>query len=163
MKAILTIRGNLVLINIVVIGLILWLAISFLHIAITQRNDALRMRGNIATERTIFETNKTLAHERALFFDYLQVNGSPTKEQVAQLNAASLDSDVMLSKMIAKITQDTVKDTAFDHMPTTRSVLREQLDKLQRNTAGLADYRKQSLAQFRLPATLRDDSVSALF
>ena len=163
MKAILTIRGNLVLINIVVIGLILWLAISFLHIAITQRNDALRMRGNIATERTIFQTNKTLAHERALFFDYLQANGSPNTEQVAQLNAASLDSDVMLSKMIAEITQDTVKDTVFDHMPTTRSVLREQLDKLQRNTAELADYRKQSLAQFRLPANLRDNSVSALF
>ena len=161
MKSILTIRGNLVLINIVVIGLILWLAISFLHVAITQRNDAVRMQRNINTERTIFQTNKILAQERDLFFDYLQSSGSPNAEQVKQLESASLESDVMLSKMIAQITQQTVKDTVFKHMPTTRSVLREQLDELQRNTAKLTAYRKQSLAQSSLPVDVRDNSVKS--
>ena len=161
MKSILTIRGNLVLINIVVIGLILWLAISFLHVAITQRNDAVRMQRNINTERTIFQTNKILAQERDLFFDYLQSSGSPNAEQVKQLESASLESDVMLSKMIAQITQQTVKDTVFKHMPTTRSVLREQLDELQRNTAKLTASRKQSLAQSSLPVNVRDNSVKS--
>ena len=164
MKSLLTIRGNLVLINVVVIGLILWLAVSFLHVAITQRNDAVRMQRNIDTERTIFQTSKILAHERDLYSNYLHSNGSPTRQEVEQLKSASLDSDVMLSKMRAQIIQQTVKDTVFEHMPTTRSVLREQLDELQRNTAKLNDYRNQSLAQSDLPANLRDNSVnSALF
>ena len=164
MKSILTIRGNLVLINIVVVGLILWLAISFLHVAIAQRNDALRMQENIDTERTLFQTNKILAQERDLFFNYLQSDGSPSTEQVEQIKAASLDTDVMLSKMFAQITRLTVEDTVFEHMPTTRVVLQVQLDELKRKNAKLADYRKRSLAQADLPATERDDSVkSALF
>ena len=71
MKSFLTIRGNLLLINLVVIGLVLWLAISFLHIALMQRHDALRLQTSLDTERIIFNTNNALAKERDIFDHYL--------------------------------------------------------------------------------------------
>ena len=148
MKSFLTIRGNLLLINLVVIGLVLWLAISFLHIALMQRHDALRLQTSLETERIIFNTNNALAKERDIFDHYLNSPEKLTNRQFEQLKAAGLESDAMLGNTIALVSKDTNDDQIFRHLPTKRSVLQEQIDSLKKHQHTLAAYREESLSHY---------------
>ena len=164
MKSFLTIRGNLVFINIVVIGLISWLTISFLHLAVAQRNDALKMQESTAIEKTIFNTNASLVHERDLFFNFLHSMDESSAELLKRLKAACRESDRMLEVVDAKITRQIDDFAGLEKLPATRLILQEQLTALQQRKAELAELRKESLAISDPLSGGRNTSVpSALF
>jgi len=164
MKSFLTIRGNLLVINLVVIGLILWLAISFLYIAVAQRRDAKQLQANVDTERIIFNANNALAYERDSFDKHLNTPVKPNAHYYQQLEAAGRESDAMLDKMTEQIMHQISDHQFFEHMPTTPSILQERLDGLERDRDQLRQHRKYSLAQYLLAATVRDrDMPSILF
>ena len=151
MKSFLTIRGNLLLINLVVIGLVLWLAISFLHIAVMQRYDALRLQTSLDIEKIIFHATNALAKERDIFDNYLHSPDKPTSHQVEQLKAAGLESDTILGSTVALITNETADDQIFKQLPTKRTILQEQVDSLKKHQQSLIVYRENLLSRYLKP------------
>ncbi len=156
MKSFLTIRSNLLLINLIVIGLILWLAISFLYIAVAQRRDAQQLQANVDTERTIFQANNALAYERDSFDNYLNSPNKPTAHQYQQLKRAGLESDAVLDEMTAQVMHQISDLHFFEHMSTTQSILKKRLEDLERHRTQLTNYRVYSLSQYLLAPDARD-------
>lgn len=161
MKSLLTIRGNLLLINLVVIGLILWLAISFLYIAVDQRAEALQLQANVDTERTIFQASNELAKERDSFDNFLNSLDKPTAQQYQQLKTAGFESDATLDKVTTHVMHQIAELELFEYIPATRSILQMQMEDLKRQRTQLVDYRTFSLSQYLLTAETREPDFQA--
>jgi hypothetical protein len=148
MKSILTIRGNLLLLNLVVMGLILWLAISFLHIAVVQRLEAVQLQANVDAERTVFRASNALARERDRFDEFLNSPNKPTAQQYQQLKIAESESDATLQKITKQVIHQITELQIFENSPAKRSILRKQLEDLKIQRLELVDYRRASLSKY---------------
>lgn len=158
MKSFLTIRGNLLLINFVVIGLILWLAISFLYIAVAQQTEARHLQINVDTEKTVFQANYALAYELDNYNHFLQSPEKLTAQQYQRLKTAGLESDNRLDKMTAQIMRQI---TEHNLSPEARAILNRQLRELESHRTHLAVYRAYSLSQGLLESDSRDHEISS--
>ncbi|MGK0281109.1 MAG: hypothetical protein ACI82O_000639 [Patiriisocius sp.] len=147
MKSILTIHGNLLLLNLVVIGLILWLAISFLHIAVVQRSEAVQLQADVDAERTVFRASNALVRERDRFDEFLNSPNKPTARQYQQLKSAESESDATLQKITKQVIHRITELQLFEHFPEKRSILQKQLKDLKIQRLKLVDYRRASLSK----------------
>ncbi|MFK8081386.1 MAG: putative bifunctional diguanylate cyclase/phosphodiesterase [Granulosicoccus sp.] len=147
MKSFLTIRSSLLAINLIVIALILWLAVSFLYIAVAQRRDAEQLLASVDTERSIFQANNALAREREKFTGFLNSNDKVKALQLQKLQAAGRESDAMLIKMMSQITHQISDMDIFDHVPTSPLILEGQMADLERHRILLIQHRKKALLQ----------------
>ena len=164
MKSLLTIRGNLILINLVVIALILWLAVSFLYIAVVQRHDAHNLQTNVQIERIIFQANNALAQEREIFANFFSSSNISIDQQQQQyqlLKTAGHKTDLMLNQMTTKITSQ-ISEFQFDRMATTKPILETQLHELETYRTELRKSRDHSLSQHLLEVEARDHDTSLI-
>lgn len=148
MKAFLTIRGNLLLINVVVIGLLLWLATSFLYLAVVQRAEALQLQANVDAERNIFYASNALATERDKFDNFFNKLNKPTPEQVRQLQIAGTESDAMLNLIADQVRHQIDELKFFINLPAKRSIIQQQLTDLEKQRNQLVNYRNSSLSTY---------------
>ncbi len=166
MKSFLTIRGNLIFINLIVIALVLWLSISFLYIAVVQRVDARNLQANVQIERQIFQANSALALERDEFDTYFNsvISGTEIQNQyLLRLKTVGKNTDSKIDAFITEI-KDSIDDFQFERMATTQPILSMQLKELDRNRTLLREHRSYSLSQ-RIPSADIDEhnTFSSLF
>ncbi len=149
MKSFLTIRGNLIFINLIVIALILWLTISFLYIAVVQRVDAENLQANVQTERLLFQANRALAQERNKFTTHLnspEPSVDQRGQQVQALKSLGKNTDSILDAIITKINSQ-LENYQYERMATTSSILEMQLKELEISHARLQERRSHSISQ----------------
>lgn len=164
MKTFLTIRGNLLLINLVVISLILWLAISFLHIAATQRQEALLLQGSMSTEATISRISEALTLERLRFSDFLNSAGNTSQQHRAHLKGAILETDTRLDVMTTHIANLMSRPGFDDNIPATTWSLLNRLDRLELHRNQLSLERQAALDEVQVIGKKRHpDLYSGLF
>ena len=127
MSAFLSIRGNLLLINLVVVGLILWLTISFLHLAASQRVEALLLQNSMRVQRSISLASSALASERSYIQSSLSSSSGISAEQNQQLISLAQTTDSLFNDMTG-LTNELMNSQKFVSMiPVTRSALSNQL------------------------------------
>jgi len=147
MKKFLTIRGNLLLINLVVIGLIFWLAVSFLQIAANQREEAKLLQGSMDAERAISEASEALNIEGRRFNQQLHSSRSLSSKHLGQLNEAMLDTDKSLETSTVRIKQLVTLEGFIDNIPASEESLRELFEALKQQRSQLPEKRSFALAQ----------------
>ena len=159
MKIFLTVRGNLLLINLVVISLILWLAISFLHLAIAQRLEAVQLQSSINNERVISLASDAVATERHQFGSILKSGQRKTTQQRELLAVAVADTTEKLDIMTAQVVSLISQPGFIEKIPATSSILQEQLELLEQHRVQLASQRRDALVDQNQPANARDRVV----
>lgn len=109
MSAFLTIRGNILLVNLLVIGLILWLALSFLFVAADESNDADLLQRSIETVAIVSQTSASIAREHRYFLSLMDTVSPVSIRQhntmKAELDKTSHDISVMLRTIKSTIAQ----------------------------------------------------------
>ena len=149
MKSFLTIRGNLIFINLIVIALILWLTISFLYIAVVQRVDAKNLQTNVQTERLLFQANKALAQERDEFtshFNSSELSEDQLIKKIQRLKTKGEQTDAILDVIIKQINTQ-LSGFQYERMATTQPILKMQLKELEISQARLKKRRSDSIFQ----------------
>ena len=149
MKSFLTIRGNLIFINLIVIALILWLTISFLYIAVAQRVDANNLQANVQTERLLFKANRALTQERNMFTTHLnspEPSVDQRGQQVQALKSIGHNTDSILDAIITQI-NDQLANYQYERMATNPSILEMQLKELEISHARLLERRSHLISQ----------------
>ena len=149
MKSFLTIRGNLIFINLIVIALILWLTISFLYIAVVQRVDAKNLQANVQTERLLFQANRALAQERDEFTSHFhspEISEDQLNKQIQRLKTKGEHTDSILDVIITKINTQ-LSGFQYERMATTQPILKMQLKELEMSRDRLKESRTNSVLQ----------------
>ncbi len=147
MKKILTIRGNLLLINVVVVGLILWLAISFLIMAVSQRGQAVLLQEGMKNEQNISNISEALAYERQVFSEYLNTSGLASEADQQRVQTVTRATDEKL-RVLYEVTERLISTPDFiSRIPATRSSIKIKLDSLKQYQDLLKDQRSHALAQ----------------
>ncbi|MFK7854800.1 MAG: putative bifunctional diguanylate cyclase/phosphodiesterase [Granulosicoccus sp.] len=162
MKSFLTIRNSILMINLIVIGLILWLTISFLHLAVKQRRDTQQLRASVDTISLTFKANHALALERDSFDYHLNSFDAPAVTQKEQFIRAGRQSDNLLDKMTERFRLHISDARFFDHVPTTPAIIQRQLEDLDRHRNQLSVYRDYSISQYMIAPHERDRDMPAL-
>jgi len=146
-KKFLTIRGNLLLINLVVIGLIFWLAVSFLHIAATQRKEAKLLQGSMDAERAISEASEALNIEGRRFNQQLHSSRNLSGRHLEKLNDATLVTDKSLEASTVRIKHLVTREGFIDKIPASEESLRDLFESLKLHRSELPEKRSFALAQ----------------
>ncbi len=156
MKTFLTIRGNLLLINVFVVGLILWLAVSFLFIAAAQRKEAILLQKSMSVERVISQIGEALANERQVYSDYLNSRESASVQQREQVQQVSKTTDAELDAMTQQIASLIAQAGFVKKIPASRSSVQQLLDSLSAHRVLLDEQRKHAITQGAMSSTSRD-------
>jgi len=156
MKSLLTVRGNLLLVNLVVIGLILWLTISFLYIAAAQRSEAIMLQNSIANEQLISEASDTITDEFLYFSNLLRARIQVAPVNTRVLGTLSEASNTTIDSMGNEISQIMQLPGYVKKVTATESGLQQQLDALKIHRIELDKYRKDAYFQLQLPEAERN-------
>lgn len=153
-------RRNLLFINLVVIGFILWLTISFLYIAINQRNQSLNLKYSQDTVQQIFLTSSQISVERSQLQSLLiskQPATLPVQKQVVQ---SFQDTDTQYVELRARIAEQMAQPGSAKRLPTSVDNIRSGTSKIDRIKTHLSVYRSYSMNQILLPMDERDDDLT---
>ena len=161
MKTFLTIRGNLLLINVVVVGLILWLAVSFLLMAASQHRQAVLLQQGMNNERVISQISKALAYERRTFSEYLSILEPASDTQRERVLAATQTTDNKIDAMNEKVAHLIAQPDFIARIPTTSASVKLQLDRIAEYRSLLEEQRQHALAQGTTADTTRDSYALA--
>ena len=142
MKSFLSIRGNLLLINMVVICLILWLTISFLVIAVSERREAILLKEGMAIDKLIVDTSDALSNERQLYRSHLSIDNASTEPSLSQLTEAALNTDLKIDLMVKQVNELLLKKGFLEKIPASKKSLQEQLQALGQGQIYLSALRK---------------------
>jgi len=159
MKSLLTIRSSLLAVNLIVIGLILWLTVSFLHIAVTQQSEAQQLEVSVDTERMLFLASNALALERESFDLILSAPKSPSARQLENLETTSLKSDESLDAVIIKVMHQIKELGLFKDSPVELAILKKDLDNIKKHRSQLSVYRIYLTSQSLLLPSERDQDM----
>lgn len=127
MNAFLSVRGNLLLINLVVVGLILWLTISFLYLAASQRGEALLLQSSMRIERSISLASNAIASERSYIESNLNANSLVSADQSERMIFLAKKTDLMFNEMTRLMNKLMSNQQFVAIIPVTNNTLREQL------------------------------------
>ncbi len=164
MNRLLTIRGNLLLINLVVVGLILWLAISFLFIAASQRNETMLLQKSMRAGAVMSLAGYALGKERQQFLQYLRSTEESPDPLSADLTTAIANTESVLDSAILQIHELLDREGFVNMIPATRKRVHAQLDEVATNRAQLVQLRETWLAGLdRASVELNTQRMSDLF
>lgn len=149
------------LINLIVMAMIAWLTISFLHIAIAQRGQAVRLYNNIQTDKAVLYTNDALISERLSLRLQLQSINIASSEQLKRLSSNGRAFTSLFDEMLQVINLETAKNEFFTNAATSRRATADLVRSLVTQQAQLEDYRKQVILQLAVPIEQRNMAIMA--
>lgn len=160
MKSRWSIRGNLMLINMVVISLILWLTISFLYVAIAQRGQAVQLYNNIQVDKAVLNVSKAIISERSSLRIKLLSADAMSHSELESLSTRADGITMLFDEMVQTIDIESATNSFFRNTATTKASTVERLHKLDFHYSRLQDNRAQAHSQLLLPLEQRDSEVT---
>ena len=155
-----SVRGNLMLVNLIVIGLVVWLTISFLSLAISQREQAAKFGLSVKTQTAIFDSTSAFSAERNEFqLSLLSVSARDDtqienlKSRVAQSRSASSALQVAVQNQIREA-------ETFKHIPATKSQLEGLISLLYSKLSEIDTYRNLAFKDLSLSLEDRNQATA---
>lgn len=173
MTSVFNLSRYITLINIAVTGIIIWLALSFLHTADKQRQESNSVLLKIAIQQDLYRVSRSISRERTLFS--VLPNGSSIDEN-SRITDSSIGLPELLNQMSShqdrtrELMQETKKSLLrlstdkvyLEHMLFDESVLVDSIRKYETLDTRLNTYRSYIRSQLELPPVDRDNSVNLL-
>ncbi len=156
-------HNNIMLINLCVIGLMLWLTISFLVLAISEREQALLLRSSVNTQKTIYSAATVVASESLRIGTGLDVSIVDKEIQKIHRKAVDFSSfcDATNESMLTTTTE-LISKKKFDlHSRNNASSIATVLSQLNENVKKLDSMQKSALDQYASGGENKLDGVSA--
>ena len=141
-----SIRSNLILINLIVIGLIAWLTVSFLYVAIAQRGQALELSNNIKTDKSVFNVSTALTGDRQLLHVGLLSPEVTSQEDLKEFKKRAETINSAIEEMLIAIDIDSKGSTFFKNTETTKWNTKERLGFLVEKNKLLIELRRHAHA-----------------
>jgi len=147
------------LVKLLVVGFLVWLTISFLHLAISERQQALHLQDSLNAQEQLFETSNSLSNERAAFSKLLNSSAPGSQSEIEALQATIQKTDQQTDLLINTIRHQLGQVGVDRNLPTTVESNELLLTRFNKMMKQLAVYRSYSVEQVSAFSFDRDPEI----